>query len=91
MYVSLYLKVNRLGTLPEIADFDVEQIMNVEDVDRAEILTSLETRCVTKIRMMFFEWLENVAGIAVNNMDLLCQKPELPEETPMICENPEQE
>jgi len=65
--------------------------MNLEDVDRAEILTSLETRCVTKIRMMFFEWLENVAGMTINNMDLLCQKPELPMETQMICENPEQE
>jgi hypothetical protein len=63
--------------------------MDLKDVDSAEILTSIETRCVLKIRMMFFEWLENVVGMTVKNADLLVQRPALPIEAEMICENPE--
>jgi hypothetical protein len=39
--------------------------------------------------MMFFEWLENVVGMTVKNVDLLVQRPALPIEAEMICENPE--
>ena len=54
----------------EKRDMYFEQMMKLSDFDSAEFLTTIETRCVSKIRLMFFDWLEKVVGQTINNVTL---------------------
>lgn len=75
MYYELYVKSNTKVEMPQIQEIDIEQMMKLSDFDSAEFLTTIETRCVSKIRLMFFDWLEKVVGQTINNVTLFKSQP----------------